>query len=348
MNLKTLFITTLVISLTTTTMAQTEYNRSYWQVPSAKNLPINYSPSKNVHQITYSQKDKKGKTKIFLKKYNKEGKIIEFHSTGKSGELMPLIVYEYHNSGKVNKIDIYLKGVIKTITKFERTKEGALTLQEKTNARGKTLLKNTWKYNKKGRLIGSTRFKRDGETPKNIWVYEYNSEGEKTRSILLNGKGKAKHEWTFDCDDEGEKLEKIADKTQVCKWTQNTDQYLIQVYQALDEKGRIVKHVSKWTLKDTLILELSVYDGDEQLTYHSTYDKAFEKLLTVKNYYKGKMRREQSNDYLEDLLVKSVIYWKGKLTHRSEYTYKDDLLTERISFNKKNELYRTITLEYVL
>ncbi len=350
MKSKSFVVTIIAICISFVSIAQQEYNYSYCMFgfySSSNSLPKKYVPLKTVKEITTIKKDKKGKVKMYRKKYDTEGRLIEYHVNLKGEGFNPLTIQAYHKLSKkiMTKLERYSsKGEIETRILCERNEEGFPLDYEKTNSKGKIIGKNTWLYNDDGKILESKRYYKAGEKIKNTWKYEYNSDGEKTRSILLDKKGIIEHEWTFDCNEEGTKLEKVKDQTQICKWSETKDKYLIKVYQTFNEKGEIRKHVTKFTINDTLMVESSSYNSNDVLTYKATYDENIHKRLTMESYYKGKLNFKKTYKYSGDLLIKMEQYRRKGLFMSLEYAYnKDSLLIKEEECGKKGLVRR---LEY--
>ncbi|MCH8905022.1 MAG: hypothetical protein IIA45_14040 [Bacteroidetes bacterium] len=341
-----LILTGLSINL----IAQSQYNYFYdLETRTVNNLPIQYSPSQNVKEINFTvTKVKNGKTTKYIKLYNAEGKVTQYSKVDKNKNYVPIASLEYDEYGKVKTFRSYKNGRLSYVSNYNRTEKGLPLMQKKINRSDKIILKNTWTYNADGCLVGSIRYKRGGKVVKNSWVYEYLDNCKKSKSTLFNRRGKIINVWTFDCKDEGEKLEKKKNQTQICKWEATSDDFLTYTYRTFDEKGKIIKHVSKFTLVDTLIVEILFYDGKDQLIHKSSYDKDFNRPLKITYYKDHRIVTESVYKYKNELVILHSYSYKEKLQRRYEYQYNEgDMLSALRSFNKKGELYQTVSLDYM-
>ena len=154
--------------------------------------------------------------------------------------------------------------------------------------------------------------------------------------------------WSYDCKQEGEKLEKKKDETQVCRYDETTAGLLIMVTENFDEKGRITKMVRKFTRLDTLPLEVAHYDYQERPISIATYDSSYKRLLNYKNYKRGKIYSETINEFENERIVSSIVKYNEKFYTKKEYAYNDDGLLATLAMrNKKNKLTRRNEFSYL-
>jgi hypothetical protein len=260
------------------------------------------------------------------------------------------IIRQYDENGYKAYEEWYKKGKLKTKTTFSNKADGNPLLVEKTNADGEILMKSVWTYNPDGFVSESILYKKGGTEMKNKWAYEYFYKGRLSKTILYKGNGKVKKIWSYNCKEEGQKLEKRKNETQVCTWDQSSADYLLKVFQTFDEKGNVVKNVYKYTVRDTLILEYCRYDEKDRLVVKETFNKDFKLGLTRARYKKnGKQLWEVVNTYQNDsLLVSTVTSHKGKTDGKTEYVYNEkQLLTEMKQYNRRNKPWYTVSLAYV-
>tara|TARA_R110002050_G_scaffold176775_1_gene309778 strand:+ start:42269 stop:43303 length:1035 start_codon:yes stop_codon:yes gene_type:complete len=343
--MKSIFLTALVVA-SLGASAQSEYNYFWdWDFNKTIYQPIQYTPDKGMETIIFTKTDKNGKIKKYKKTYDKEGNLTSYLQLSKEDKWIPQVEYEYDEDNLITKSRSYKKGKLKnTVEKTRLEKRKPLTVK-KTNAKGEVLILDTWKYNANKCVEKSVRYKKN-EKLYRTWEYEYRGDCEKSKSILKNKSGKIVKTWSYDCKEEGVQLEKKKNETQVCKWDETTKDYLIKVYQSFDEKGKVYKTVTKYTVMDTLILETATYDNEGELKNKSTYDKDFKKPLTRGYYVHGKERSMYVYSYENGNLVNQTYSRNGKLRNTATFTYKDNRLVERKSFNKKNEETWTIVLSY--
>lgn len=331
----------------------TEFNYSFdYRYYDFDNLPIRYTPTQNVKKIFFEVEDSKTKKiKKYIREYNSENKLTKLFFIDKNNDTIPKLSNEYDNYGNnINNCLYNKKGAILSESKYIfLTKYKPLEFT-KTNSSGKVKLYYTWTYNKDSTVTGSVRFKNGKSQIYRKWDYEYHEGTRKLKkSILSNGKGKVLNTWTYECNEEGTKLEKRKDETQVCMWNKTDDNYLIRVYQTFDEKGKVVKNVSKFTIDDTLLVEWARYDINDSLIYKTIYDKNNKQPIYSVSYNNGEITIEYKYEYINDLLSLQTVAYKGEIFSKSEYKYNDlGLLSEYRYYHKKGKLEKTINLSYEL
>ena len=324
---------------------QSEYNSYWnWEYRKSQYQPIVHKTAKNVEQVNYTiiRKNKESK---YVKRFNDSGKLVSYSSIDKDQKEIPIGEFEYDKNSRLIVSKSYHKGEIKSTTFKTLTERGKITELKKVNSKEAIILRNTWEYNSDSCLSKSIRYGKKDKIHR-TWKYEYFGKCQKSKTTLYKGNAKVKNVWSYDCKEEGSKLEKRKNETQVCKWEKSTEQYLIKVYQTFDEKGRIRKYVSKYTMADTLIFEHSTFDGNDELIRKTTYDKSFNKPLVSTSFRKGKKTYESIYKYENDLIVSRSHSYKDKHTSKYEYTYENSLLTELKVYNKKGVLSTTIKLDY--
>ena len=349
-NLKSYLICILGLGLYSFVHAQSEYNNFWdWRFYAIHGTPVIYKPVKPVKEIIFFADNHKGKAEKYIKKYDKQERIIDFQRFKFNGKLVEHITLGYQGeSDKVNTETLYAgNGKIRKINTYDRNENGMPLLQESRNRKGSLTLKSTWVYNADNKVSKSVRYKRGGVKVRNTWHYEYNESGEKLYSSLSNAKGKIKYEWTFDCDEEGVKREKVKDLTQTCHWSEDQGKFLIKVYQTIDEKGRIWKYVLSYTLADTILLERKVYNSKEELTSRQLYDESNKMVVLSEDYSDGELISSWIQEFKGDLILKIVRTFKDGQSDRWEYIYgPDDLLVGQRFINKSDKIERSIRLEY--
>ncbi len=171
-------------------------------------------------------------------------------------------------------------------------------------------------------------------------------------STLYNGKGKVLKIWSYQCNQEGEKLEKKENVTQICRWNKIDEKYLVKTWRSFDEKGKIKKDVYKYNANDSSIVEHRMFNENDSLIYICSYNSSWSLPLTVTSYdKKGKKSYEQISTYNNNKKSSYAFYLSKKsgmkLTMKIEYIYNDkDLLTEIRYIDSKGKHYKTIRLTY--
>lgn len=345
--MKTILTLVLMAVISISSNAQSEFNYSFdYSFFMIDYTPIQYTPKKDVNAIEFTVTDRKGKQVKFKKEFIEGNKIVKFQEI-KNGQTKREVENKYSSSGHLEEMKVKKKEELKYTISYKRNNDEKPTEQKMVLPNGNVKFTNVWIYNGDGCLQEYSRFKKNQKLYKKN-TYEYFSPCEKSKMHLYNGKGKLKKTWTFDCKKEGEELVVKKDVKQVCKWEEADDKYLIKVYQTFDEKGRIYKNVSKYTMEDTLIVESKSYNKNGVMTHMATYDKSYKRPI-IRNYYnsKGKLKWGNKFEYIDGQVVSYERSRNGKLLNTSTYEYNtDQLLTKFIAHNKKGELSRTIELQY--
>ncbi|HLV42879.1 MAG TPA: hypothetical protein VKY37_11415 [Brumimicrobium sp.] len=338
-------ITLLMLSAFSYTQTSEYNNYTLAENVQSQYTPIKYQPTEHVEKITFTVLGKKNKERKFIKEYNEEGQLTHFSGTDKNGNMIPISTIEYDQNNKVIVSKHYKKGELKNSIYRTYTDNGKLKEIVNKDAKEHVVFRNIWEYTADDCLSKSIRFKKNGKIDKR-WAYEYSDQCTKSKTTLYNGKGKVINTWSYACKEEGEKLEKRKNEAQVCKWEETTNNYLIKVYQTFNEKGKVRKNVSKYTLNDTLIVEHATMDDNDNLIHKSTYDKSYDKPLISTSFNKGKKTYERIYEYENDNVVFYSFTYKEKLKSKYEYTYERNLLAEQKAYNKKGEVFRTVKLTY--
>ncbi len=336
----------LLIAFSQVFSQQATYIAYDWEFESLQYTPIPYIPDQNVSEIKFNTL-KKGKViSVDYKKFNQEGKLLEYKEE-KGGKEKRAVSVLYDDYGYPREVEYKKNGSPKKKTQFKRLENGKPLSQVKYNGKGDIKISDEWIY--AGDCLKERyRYRGDDKKLDFKYVYEHRNECEPSKTTLYNGKGKVKKVWTFDCKQEGEILEKKKNTTQVCKWEESEDGILIKVYQTFDDKGRVVKNVSKFTSEDTLILEILRYYKEDQLSYKATYDRDYKKPLTQTSYKKnGQVRYTWNMTYDGDRITSRSFGTSKKEISRAEYIYNDkELLAEYKSIGRNGNLRWQVNLEY--
>ena len=258
--------------------------------------------------------------------------------------------------------EIYKKGNLKYKTK-NTFSDGYNVAYTKFNSKNDILYKRTTTYTDKTykviahkndtvpfyswkKALSTISYKKGGIKQANKWVYEYDDNGNRTKSTLYDKKNEIKHVWDYSCKTEGE-LVKVKNETQQCKWEEMENGMLVEVTRTTSPKGKINKTVKKYDA-DTNIVELVEYSNDV-IIRRGTYDKSFYKTLTWEFYRKGRLKYKQEYAYNktgEKTGYKS--YWGSDLTQaktEAKYTYKNNKLIA-VNVFKKGEPFKTTKITY--
>ncbi len=323
---------------------KTEYNFSFdYDYVIANQDPVLIEPTSPIKEIQFVITDKNNHQETQLKRYDESGNLIGYYRE-KKGEIIPLYKFEYNEAGLVVKSNAYKKGKLKHSISKKYDDNGNIIELKKVNSKGKTKLKNIWEYNENGCLAKTTRYKND-EKIKKYWVYEYREPCKKLKSTLYNAHGKTINTWNYDCNEEGEKISKKKKETPVCRWEETTDGYLIHVEETFWRR-KAVKRVMKFTLEDTLIVEVDVLDNNDQLISKTTYNKSYDKPLVYSYYKNGKIRYQTTREYKNDRLIYYSHAKNNKINYRKQLTYTDDNQLIEVALWKKDKLLKKMEIRY--
>jgi hypothetical protein len=353
--MKHLFLFVLALCLTQVSYSQNEYNSSWDSDFSQFNyLPIPYTPTLNVNKITFEEIDiNKNKVKKHVKYYNNKRKVVSYLLINDKNDTLVLGIQEYTAEGKIKSGQKFKKNVLVASSKSDYDDNGRITKWMKTKGNRKVVACNTWKWNEKGYMTESVLYKRDTTKIKYRWVYDY-TDDKRSMSTLYDNKGKVVKIWSYQCNQEGEKLEKKEKVTQICKWNKIDDKYLIKTWRSFDEKGKIKKDVYKYNATDSTIIEHRTYNEKDSLIYICTYNNSWEKPLTVTSFdKKGNKSYEQATTYENNRKVSYSFFLskkKGmKKVMKVDYSYDNQgMLAEERYFDSKGIHYKTIKLTYEL
>ena len=193
---------------------------------------------------------------------------------------------------------------------------------------------------------GTITYQKGGVKQANRWEYEYNEEGERTKSTFYDKNNDVKHVWDYTCKTEGE-LVKVKNETQQCKWEEIENGMLVKVSRTTSPKGRITKTIQKYDT-DTNIVEQTSY-WDDIIFSKTTYNKSFYQPLTWESYYKGRLRFKHKYTY--DIKGRKIGYssYSGKnkaiAKRETKYIYKNDKLT-MINYFRKGEPLSSAKITY--
>jgi len=279
----------LFVLLSTALISQNEYNYYYDSEYIVDYFPLKYFPAQNVKKMIINCENVKNKKiSVYSKVFNEKGKLINYNKIDEKNVEIPIIAFQYDLNNNKTSAKSYRKGKLKSETTFVYNEKNYCLEVKKKNKNNKILLHNTWEYAASGCLAQSITYINGTDKPKHKWVYEYFDKCKNSKTILYNKNGKVENTWTYDCSQEGTKLEKKKDETQVCKYEKIDDNFMIKVYQSFNEKGKLRKYVTKYTLKDTLIVESATYNEKDELLHLSTYDNCYDRPLIYTGYHNGK------------------------------------------------------------
>lgn len=324
-------------------ISEYNYNRNYYYYASDIE-PIRYKPEKAMKQIDFTV-TKGNQVKKYYKKYNEKGKLLEYAKIDDEGKATPLYQYVYNDDFRRTKEIRLKKGQPLFTTYYSYAKLGEPSEVKMVKNEKKQKFRSTYAYNENDCISGSEYFNGKDKLKKK-WVYTYFEKCDRSMTMQYNGKGKLLNTWTYACKEDGEKLKAKKNKTQVCKWDESDGKYLVKIYQSMDEDGRMMKHVSKYTIQDTLIVESKSYNHQEELVYHVTYDKSFRIPLKSISYRSQKPKFVREYTYDGDQILSDQFSENGKLKYSNHYVYENGLLTEFRKQNGQGKSKKIVQLSY--
>jgi len=327
----------LVLIISNLSKAQNNSERNYitYHNSNSHSDDFYFLPDMKNKTIEYSVEDvKKGKSKKFERSYNSAGRLIAFYAF-KDGEKLALELSKYNEQNRLINKKVFKRNTIKHEVK--------VILEDETNLKsmielkkGNEIARKNWQYNEDGCTLASTWHKR-GKL-KRQWTYEYYYKCDRKKSTLMNGKGKIINEWTYDCNSEGEILEKKKDITQVCKWEEVDETLIKHVRQTIDDKGRASKNVYTHRRSDTALISVLNYDENDKLQSEFLYDPENKGRVNSYKFFnsKGKCFWSQGFDYEGGKLVK-VSKKFGNRYIQVNYIYNEEDQLAKIEFHKDSE-----------
>lgn len=292
-------------------------------------------------QINYTFIDKKGKEISYQKIYNEKGKLVSYHKIINSKKT-PIATFEYNNNSPT--IRIFKKEKLENTIYKTTTEKGKITENKLVNTKGKIIRRTNWEYNSDGCISNIIRYKKNDKKV-NEWIFEYYDNCKKSKSTLYDGKGKISYTRVYDCNEEGENLDKIKNNVRVCKWEESTADYFIEIEESFGKKGKSRRIVKKYTLSDTLLIEKTRYNESDQLIKKTIFDPNIGKVLTTTGYKKGKAINTTTYKYNKGLVALHRFEHKGKTKIERKYIYTDSLLTKLLVY-KKGKLDHTVLVNY--
>jgi hypothetical protein len=345
--MKNLLLTAFVCSFSAIT-AQSEYNYDYYHNSSLSQDIVYMVPGVKNKTVTIETKNvRTGKTYHYQKTFN-EFAVLTEEKKIKKGEASLTKAFKYNKEGKLLNSKRYKNGKLTSEIQIERDDKNRKTSYKYFKRNNTLKNQSAWKYKTNEKCMDkSTLYKRDGVSVKKKWNYEYYTACEKKQSTLTNGKGKVLKIWTYDCKKEGEELTKKKDVSQVCTWEETDDKHLIKVQQTFDEKGKIVKMVSKYRSADTSLISYKRYNSDNELTYESVFNPDIEKQLYHKSYKNGRVRYQTIYKYVGENLVNYAWYRRAKMKYNTTYEYdQESQLVAMKSFQKEDKVSKITKVSY--
>ncbi len=299
----------------------------------------------NIKEIIYNYNPVKGKVKVIKEEFDTNGNLVGVYVLDKNKELIPSIKASFTYTNKMESFTSFTsKGKIRSHIEMKYSVE-KIASEIVKDKNGTIRKKYIWEYDSTGKLTMNAIYKGHKELKiKYKYLYEYNPDGQRVRTTLYDSKDKVKYIWSYDSHEEGVKLTKVKDMTQVCQWSVERDSFLIKVTQNFDEKGDVRKYIEKFNKKDTSLLERKTYNSKDEMIYLTTYNQ-FGHLTSFKRYGRGKMKSGYEKYYEDKKLVKYVSI-KRKSTTQKLFQYDgENNLSTIIRIDKRGKTTSTTTLE---
>jgi len=345
--MKRTLLIAIAIATSTISTAQVEYNYiNLWAFKDYYAVIVKTQEVKDATVDITTTKLKNGKQRFARKKYDKHGNLVEYANI-KDGKAILNLKNEFNEDNKLINCKGYTrKGSIKHEVDIKRNNLGKYETVQEFGRNNKLKWTKEWIYTVNDCIEKSLHKNGKGKL-KNTWLYEYYAKCDKKKSVLLKGNGKIKKVWTYDCKQEGEELIKKKDVTQICKWEETDDEYLIKTTQSLDGRGKIYSMVYKYRAIDTAVVNYKKLDGNKELVYEYFYDFDYEKPLGYTYYKKGKAKWGNKYTYLNNKIVSFQFLRKGEVSSEIKYKYNsENVLTDMKTFKKDGELSSTTAFTY--
>jgi antitoxin component YwqK of YwqJK toxin-antitoxin module len=338
----------LLISTVFSSSAQSDYIRNLApDIYYLKYSPFEFTPSIGILEVHVESVDKK-KTRKYVKKFNEKGMLSEYYEVKDNDSIKKRAMLFYDKDFQLTSVDFYKrkKNEIDNQIIFEYNAKKQITLMQRLKDDGSIKRESICKYNDSGCLDTRTDSKKNSTEIGNTLKNEYYDSCKRSKSILYDSKGKIKEEWNYMCDETGVRETK-KNQTLICSWHESTADVLSMVYESVDDKGRVIKTIGRYTATDTLILEWERYNHDGELSYKYTFDKDFNKMLTYVHYKKGKVKSTGTWTYTDNLLTSISTIRKEKLRSKREYVYDSEKkLTAYNEYGKKGKIIAKYLLTY--
>lgn len=304
-----------------------EHSYVYFDLPNDHKNPISF-PS-----VTKTYRN--GKLKFqFLKDFNALGRETKktYFINGKEYRREETV---YINDSIIQRETKYKKGKLTTFTTYQRNENNQLTAKQTFSHKNELIREIQYTYNTAGKTLRSTRYK-NGKLDE-YTVNTYDQEGKLLSYIIYDHKDQPKHVVNFECSPVGTYSKKVKQHN-VCRYDAELDGYLIKTVEKKNEEGTYMKKVYKYRSSDTSLVNLSVYNRENEKYWNVDYDPDLKKVVHIEQFRKGKSISITHYTYLEGRLVEHKNIRKGKTHYLSKWKYDGDVLVETSRFNAKNEL----------
>ena len=325
-----------------------QYNKAYFTGYSTfSHLPVRHQIKKAVPQITYKIENiQKGTSKRYVKLFDANGNMTSLKGYDAKDRLISEIKAEYTN-GKMQHYSTYIRNRLEKSMTYTWNADRKMTLMEERNRKNKVVNKNTWNYNTDNCLASSIDYKKGTEKIDFAWFYTYHSACNKSKSVLKNGKGEVLKTWTYAQKYASDSVKTKQKKNSTNKWEEVDQIYLIYVNQSFDEKGKVIKNITKLNKSDSSMVEYKRFNFKEELIFHATYLNSRKRPLKVLTFKNNKILNLNIYEYENDLLISHETSYRNKYKRTTKYKYNaDDNLISLKVFNKNEQLISYTSITY--
>lgn len=341
-----------LLCLTPFAHSQSEYNTTF---DSDYTMMINYpkynNPSKKVKKVIFEDLYPDGSIMgKHVKCFDSNGNLTYFLQLNRKMDTIREGKFSYISQNLITLGEIYKKGKLKSIAISTYDQFSHLTSYIKRNGKSRVLVFAKWAINNNGKIAESILYKKDTIKVKNRWVYEYNEDGSQSKSTLYTSEGKIKRVWSYQCNPEGEKVDVKEKEVQICKNIHSDEQFYISTWRSVNEKGKVIKNVRKYTSTDRLPIESCTYNENDSLINKSVYDKSYDRPISITGFNnKGKKTYEYTYTYENGKRTSYCFSNRGKLRYKTIMKYNGEgLLVEEQHSNSKGEIISITKVSYVM
>jgi hypothetical protein len=230
-------------------------------------------------------------------------------------------LYQYHSSGKLSQIEVYIKDVLQ----FKHTKT----------------------FNNQNKLVETCAYNKKGLTSKSIFTYD--DDGKMSLSETFNGKGELIRRYDYSCAQEGEVVNLSKEEKKVCTFDAYENGFLIKIRETIDHKGNVNRILDKFSAGDTSLVETKYQNHKGQTTFVVRYQNNKETEM-INFDEKGQERTRWVYVYNQKWQKTMIQFWyKGTFSNETRWYYNEFGLCVRTEFSnakQKNHLiYETEILE---
>ena len=338
----------LVISILSKAQKNSEYNYisfSYNKKNTDDKPFVNSMKGKTVlYEVINTKKNKREK---FQKTFNERGYLSEFYQL-QNDEKTPLQLSTFNDSGLIVNNKVYNKNGLKEEVVINRMNYKAINELIKLK-KGKEKSRKVFHYRASEPDCDSVSYWYKKGKLKRKWIHEYYDKCERKKTLLQNSDGKTLKEWSYDCKSEGELVEHKKNVTQVCKWEEVDDKYIMYIRQSIKDNGKTVKGVFKHRRSDTAIVSITYYDSKNRKESYTLYDPDIKYRRIKSEFYKNNGEVSWSEEFTyESNVLKSSVEKSGRWFNKVDYQYDSLGLLKKLTFHIKKEgnIYRETILSY--